>query len=163
VGKTKERRKERGRGKEARGERVEKKEKKNPRKERAMKVKKVAEEWEIWDDDEETAKSEKEAKWLVPKRFHKWIHIFGKKTSERMPTRKLLNHTIDMKKGFVPRKEKVYSLSREEREKVHEFISKQLRKGYIRPSKSTQMAPVFFVGKKNGKRCMIQDYRYLNK
>ena len=102
-----------------------------------MKVKKVAEEWEIWDDDEKTVKSEKEAKWLVPKRFHKWIHIFDKKTSERMPTRKLLNHTIDMKKGFVPRKGKVYSLSREEREKVHEFISKQLRKGYIRPSKST--------------------------
>jgi len=28
----------------------------------------------------------------------------------------------------------------------------QLRKGYIWPSKSLQMAPVFFVGKKNGKK-----------
>ena len=25
------------------------------------------------------------------------------------------------------------------------------------------MAPVFFVGKKNGKKRMVQDYRYLNK
>ena len=54
-------------------------------------------------------------------------------------------------------------MSREEREEMHEFISKQLRKEYIRLSKLPQMAPVFFVGKKNGKKRMVQDYRYLNK
>jgi len=32
-----------------------------------------------------------------------------------MSTKKLWNHAIDMKEGFVPRKEKVYPLSREER------------------------------------------------
>jgi len=67
-----------------------------------------------------------------------------------------------MKEGFVPRKGKVYSLLREEREKVYEFIQEQLRKGYIRPSKSPQTTPVFFVGKKDGKKRMVQDYRYLN-
>jgi len=68
-----------------------------------------------------------------------------------------------MKEGFVPRKGKVYPLSREEREEVREFIKEQLRKGYIQPSKSLQTAPVFFVGKKDGKKWMVQDYRYLNK
>ena len=57
----------------------------------------------------------------------------------------------------------MYPLSREEREEMHEFISEQLRKEYIKLSKSPQMAPVFFVGKKNGKKHMVQDYRYLNK
>jgi len=56
----------------------------------------------------------------------------------------------------------MYPLSRKEREEVHEFINEQLRKGYIRPSKLPQTAPVFFVGKKNGKKWMVQDYRYLN-
>jgi len=79
-----------------------------------------------------------------------------------MPTRKLWDHAIDVKEGFMPRKGKVYPLLREEREEVREFVKKQLRKGYIRPSKSPQMAPVFFVGKKNGKKRMVQDYRYLN-
>ena len=37
-----------------------------------------------------------------------------------------------------------------------------MRKGYIRPSKSPQTAPVFFVGKKNGKKKIVQDYQYLN-
>ena len=36
-----------------------------------------------------------------------------------------------------------------------EFILEQLRKGYIRPLKSPQTAPVFFIGKKDDKKRMI--------
>ena len=79
-----------------------------------------------------------------------------------MPTRKIWDYAINMKEEFVPRKGKVYPLSREEREKVYEFIQEQLRKGYIRLLKLPQMAPVFFVEKKDGKKRMVQDYRYLN-
>ena len=127
-----------------------------------VEVRKVAEEWEIWDEEEEAAKSEAKAKKLVLERFHKWIKMFGKKQSERMPIRKLWDHAIDVKEGFILRKGKVYPLSREEREEVREFVKEQLRKGYIRLSKSLQIAPVFFVGKKDGKKRMVQDYRYLN-
>jgi len=42
-------------------------------------------------------------------------------------------------------------------------VEEQLRKGYIRPLKLPQTSPVFFVGKKDGKKRMVQDYRYLNK
>ena len=38
-----------------------------------------------------------------------------------------------------------------------------MRKRYIRPSKLPQTLPVFFVGKKDGKKIMVQDYQYLNK
>ena len=82
---------------------------------------------------------------------------------ERMLTRKVWDQLIDVKKGFVLRKGKVYLLSREEREEVREFVKEQLRKGYIRLSKSSQTVLVFFVGKKDGKKQMVQDYRYLNK
>ena len=59
---------------------------------------------------------------------------------------------IKVKEGFVLKKGKVYPLSREEREEVREFIKEQLRNGYIWPSKSPQIAPVFFVEKKDGKK-----------
>jgi len=52
-------------------------------------------------------------------------------------------------------------LLRKKRGKVYKFIDEELRKKYIRPL--PQMIPVFFVGKKNGKERMIQDYIYLNK
>jgi len=94
-----------------------------------MEIKKIVEEWEIWDEEEEVAKSEAEAKKLVLERFHRWIKVFGKKQLERMLTRKLWNHAIDVKEEFVPQKGKVYLLSREEKEEVREFVKEQLRKG----------------------------------
>jgi len=57
----------------------------------------------------------------------------------------------------------VYPLSRNEREEIQQFIQDHLQKGYIRPSKSPQTSPVFFVGKKNGGKRMVMDYCRLNK
>jgi len=62
--------------------------------------------------------------------------VFGKIESERMPTRKIWDHTIDLKEMFKPRKGKIYPLSKNEKEKVQNFVKDQLRKEYIRPSKS---------------------------
>ena len=73
--------------------------------------------------------------------------MFGKKASKRILTRKMQDHVIDLKEGFVLRKEQVYFLSREEREKI--------KKTYIRLSKSLQTVPAFFIGKKNGKKRMV--------
>ena len=67
-----------------------------------------------------------------------------------MPVQKTWDHAIELKEGFMPRKGKVYSLLREEKEEVQKFIEDQLRKGYIRPFKSPQTSPVHFVAKKDG-------------
>ena len=95
---------------------------------------------------------------MVPRRFHKYLKVFEKKDSERMLIRKTWDHTIDLREGFVPKKGKIYLLSRVEREEIQEFVKDQLRKGYIRPSKSPQISLVFFVPKKDGKKRMVQDY-----
>ena len=95
---------------------------------------------------------------MVPRQFHKYIKVFEKKELERMPTRKVWDHTIDLREGFVLKKGKIYSLSRIEREKVQKFVKNQLRKRYIRLSKSLQMSLVFFVPKKDRKKRMVQDY-----
>ena len=75
--------------------------------------------------------------------------------NEKMLVKKMWNYTIELKEGK--------DLPVGKREEVCRFINKQLRKGYIRPSKLSQMVPVIFVGMKNGKKRMVQDYRYLNK
>jgi len=66
----------------------------------------------------EEDKNEKILRELVPKKFWKWRKVFGKKESKRMPVQKAWDHAIELKEGFVPKRGKVYSLSREEREKV---------------------------------------------
>jgi len=41
-------------------------------------------------------------------------------------------------------------------------VEDQLRKRYIRPTKSPQTSPVFFVGKKDEKKRIVMDYYNLN-
>jgi len=64
---------------EAEKKQEEKEKRKRQKKEKTVEVKRVAEEWEIWDEKEEVVKSEAEAKKMVPKKFHPWIKVFGKK------------------------------------------------------------------------------------
>ena len=63
---------------------------------------------------------------------------------------------------FKPQKGRIYSLSRNEREEVQNFVNNQLRKGYIRPSKSSQTLLVFFVSKKDKSKRIVMDYHSLN-
>jgi len=67
---------------------------------------------------------------IVPKRFHKYLKMLEKKESKRMLTKKTLDHAIDLREGFVLKNEKIYSLSRIERE-VQKFLKNQLKKRYI--------------------------------
>ena len=91
---------------EAEKKREERDRKKKQKKGKTVEVKRIVEEWEIWDEKEEVARSEAEAKKLVPEKFHKWIKVFGKKQSEKMPTRKVWDHTIDVKGGSYQEKER---------------------------------------------------------
>ena len=89
--------------------------------------------------------------------------MFGKAELKRIPVRKPWNHAINLKKDFIPKKERTYLILREKKEKVRELMEKQSRKGYIRSSKLPQTLLVFFIRKKNEKKKIIQNYRYLNK
>ena len=112
--------------------------------------------------EEEIEEDHRKIKEIVPRKFLKWKKVFGKVELEKMPMRKVWDHAIDFKETFKPQKGKIYSLSKNEREKVQNFVEDQLRKGYIRLSKSPQTSPVFFVGKKDRSKQMVMDYRNLN-
>ena len=145
--------------------------KKKERKKRGKKVVTLKEEkiirWEIddkenWGREEEIKEDHRKIEEMVPKRFLKWRKVFRKVELERMPMRKVWDHAIDFKETFKPQKGKIYPLFKNEREEVQNFVEDQLRKGYIRPLKSPQMSPVFFVGKKDRSKWMVMDYHNLN-
>jgi len=118
---------------------------------------------EDWGQEEEIEVDHRKVEEMVPKRFYKWLKVFGKVEFERMPVRKVWDHAIDLNNNFKASKTRVYPLFRNEKEEVQKFIDEHLKKGYIRPSKSPQTLLVFFVGKKNKGKHMIMDYRRLNK
>jgi len=123
----------------------------------------AVDEKEDWGREEEIEADHRKVEEMVPKRFHKWLKVFGKVESERMPVRKVWDHMIDLNDDFKASKAKVYPLSRNKKKEVQKFVDEHLKKGYIRPSKSSQTSPVFFVDKKDGGKHMVMDYRRLNK
>jgi len=122
----------------------------------------VIDDKEDWGREEKIEEDHRKIEEMVLMKFLKWRKVFGKVELERMPMRKVWDHAIDLKETFKLRKGRIYPLSKNEREEVQNFVEDQLRKGYIRPSKSPQMSPVFFVGKKNGSKRMVMDYCNLN-
>ena len=107
-------------------------------------------------------KPEKTAAELVLPQYHVYLDVFKKKASERMPLRKPWDHAIDLVPDFKPIKSHIYPCFPTERAEIDAFIDDQLAKGYICPSTSDQTSGVFFIPKKNGKKQMVQDYRYIN-
>jgi hypothetical protein len=53
---------------------------------------------------------------------------------------------------------KVYPLSISEQEQLDKFLEENLMSGWICPSKSPMATPFFFVKKKDGWLCLVQDY-----
>jgi len=55
---------------------------------------------EDWGKEEEMEEDHRKIEEMVPKRFLKWKKVFGKIELERMLTRKIWDHTIDLKETF---------------------------------------------------------------
>jgi len=126
------------------------KEKKEIREDEKKIVRWAVDKKEDWGREEEIKADHRKVEEMVSKQFHKWLKVFGKVESKRMPVRKVWDHVIDLSDDFKASKARVYPLSRNEKEEVQKFVNEHLKKGYIRPSKSSQTSPVFFVGKKDG-------------
>ena len=88
---------------------------------------------------------------LVPELYRDFAKVFSKEESQRLPEHKAWDHAIDLvleAKGFSP---KVYPLSKNKQEELDKFLEENLKKEYIRSSKSPMPSPFFFVKKKDGK------------
>ena len=88
--------------------------------------------------------------------------MFSEQTFDALPPCRDFDHTIDLKETFTLKVTKLYLLNPEELTACRAFVDKNLKTGRIRPSKSPQASPFFFIKKKDGKLCPVQDYHYLN-
>ena len=86
---------------------------------------------EDWKKEEEMEIDHRKIEEMVPKKFLKQRKVFGKVESERMPTRKIWDHAINLKETFKLQKGRIYPFAKNKREEVQKFVEDQLRKGYI--------------------------------
>jgi len=88
--------------------------------------------------------------------------MFAKEDFDILPEHRKWDHAIELIPGAEPKSSKVYPLSLLEQAELDAFLEENLRTGRIRPSKSSIVAPVFFIKKKDGSLYLVQDYCALN-
>src|SRR5215469_13912266 len=99
---------------------------------------------------------------IVPPYLHDLQEVFAKESFDELPDRKPWDHAIELVPGSSPSSCKVYPLAPKEQGELDMFIQENLQTGRIHPSKSLMASPVFFIKKKDGSLCLVQDYRTLN-
>jgi hypothetical protein len=100
---------------------------------------------------------------VISKKFHQFLKVFDKTESEKLPPRQPWDHKIKLEPNFTPKWMPIYHLTPIEKNELDKFISENLWKGYIWPSKLPMASSFFFVGKKGGDLWPCQDHQYLNK
>ena len=98
----------------------------------------------------------------LPSEYTSFTQVFSKEATDHVPLSCPYDHEINLDENFMPKIDKIYPLSPDEKKATKDLIKENLATGKIRPSNSPQASPFFFVKKKDGKLCPCQDYRYLN-
>jgi hypothetical protein len=99
---------------------------------------------------------------IVPMTLHEYADIFSETAFDSLPERCKWDHAIELEREPSPGFRKVYPMTLTEQTEMDAFLEEALATGHIRQSKSPLRAPVFFIKKKDGNLCFIQDYRTLN-
>ena len=71
-------------------------------------------------------KKESDPKKAVPKKFHKYLKVFDKVQSEKLPPRRPWDHEIKTIEGFEPKRMPIYHLTPLEQKELDKFISENL-------------------------------------
>ncbi len=99
----------------------------------------------------------------VPNEYQKFIKIFSEEESKQYPPKRAWDHAIKFKKDAPEAVDcKVYPMNCIKDAVVQKFLQEELEKGYIHVSKSPYTSSFFFIRKKDGKLCLVQDYQKIN-
>ena len=103
------------------------------------------------------------SKGLKPDYIKPFQHLFEKKNFDKLPIRREWDHEINLTEDVpasIPAW--LYWMTPVEQEAINQFVEDELKAEKIRESKSPYVSPRFFITKKDGSRCLVQDYRKIN-
>jgi len=98
----------------------------------------------------------------VPKPYQEFQDVFSKESFDELLDWKQWDHSMKLILDTCNFRTKVYPLAPVEQKQLDEFLNKKLKSLHICPSKLPMASPVFFIRKKDGSLCLIQDYQKLN-
>ncbi|KAM5353667.1 hypothetical protein ACJ41O_000317 [Fusarium nematophilum] len=98
----------------------------------------------------------------IPPQYRIYEKLFREELETGLPEHTHYDLEIEFIDGKQPGFSKLYPLNEAQLPVLKQYIEENIRKGYIRESKSSVGYPVMFVPKKNGKLRLCVDFRLLN-
>ena len=98
----------------------------------------------------------------LPTCLDKYLDVFSTANAKQLAPHRNVDMAIDLQPGKEPPYGPIYPLSQTELAALREFLEENLKKGFIRESKSLAGAPILFAPKKDGGLRLCVDYRGLN-
>ena len=86
----------------------------------------------------------------LPETYKAFTKLFEEPKEYTLPPYGKHDHRIPLKEGKDPTCKKIYAMSEKESQALRQYITKELEKGNIQPSKSPVGHRVLFVPKKDG-------------
>src|SRR5258708_29149272 len=98
----------------------------------------------------------------ILEQYKDFADVFSEEAFAHLPPCKGWDHAIDLHHDAKLPRGRTFPLALAEQKERDEFLKENLANGRICPSKSLIRAPVFFIKKKEGSLCLVQDYWKLN-
>ena len=99
----------------------------------------------------------------VPEEYKDFKKVFSKEELKHYPPKRAWDHAIEFKKDAPDTINcKIYPLMQDEDKALQKFLTEEVEKGYIWPSKSPYASPFFYIKKKDRKLRLVQDYQKIN-
>jgi transposase InsO family protein len=99
----------------------------------------------------------------IPLEYQDFTNVLSQHDAEDLPLAREVEHRIDLLEGAELPYGPLYPMSAFELEELRKYLDEAMRRGWIRPSRSSAGAPVIFVPKKDGRLRLCVDYRALNR
>src|SRR5258708_5990891 len=99
----------------------------------------------------------------IPKHYEDFTDVFSEEAFAHLPPHKAWDHAIELHPDAKLPRGRTFPLSPAEQKELDTFLRENLANRRICLSKSLIGAPMFFIKKKEGSLCLVQDYQKLNK
>ena len=94
----------------------------------------------------------------LPSEYHDYTDIFDKQVVKVLPLKHFYDHKIKLKSSDSLSKSWLYLMSEKKLQKVKEYLSENLGKGFIVSNKAPFASLILFVIKLNDSLCFCVDY-----
>jgi len=103
-----------------------------------------------------------EVKAKLSSKYHDYLDVFDRAMADQLPPHRPYDHKIELTGEGTPPRSRLYHMSGYKLQKVKDYLTEHLNKGFISSSSASYASPILFAEKKDGSLRFCVDYRKLN-